>query len=324
MLTDQQLEQIRDQFSDSAKRLKLTFHLSAGDETFSSTLALVAEAVAQAAGDGIVLERGQGKDVLATPALTVSGADRGAISYLALPVDREAPPFVEALHPENQGAAQEHLTRLREVEQPAQIWVFIAQTCPHCPEAVRAANRLARATDRISVSIIDAQRFGDLAARFKIQSVPATVIDQKLTLIGVMPAEKLLEKIVTRNTPQYRASVLLSMIEASRFDEATAHVLGDDGAADFLALWVKSTTSSRMGLLLVLERVLSENSEALHGVVEGFIDLLKEEDAALRGDTADLLGQIGHIQAKPALEALLSDSNPDVAEIAAEALEALA
>jgi alkyl hydroperoxide reductase subunit AhpF len=323
MLSDKELEQIRDQFSNSANRLKLTFHPSSSDETFSSMLAQVVEAAVKAAGGGVELERGEGEDVLATPAVTVTGAGRGAISYLALPVDREAPPFVEALQPESRGAAEGPLTRLREIEQPAQVWVFMAQSCPHCPEAVRAANRLARSSDKISATIIDAQRFADLAARFNIQSVPATVIDQQLTLTGVMPAEKLLEKIAARNTPQFQASVLLSMIESSRFEDAAAHVLGDGGAADFLALWSRSTTSSRMGLLMVVEKVLAKNPEALHGVVEGFIDLLKREDAALRGDTADLLGQIGHIRAKPALEALLSDPNPDVADIAAEALEAL-
>lgn len=324
MLTDQQLEQIRDQLSDTDRPLKLVFHPSSEDETFSSQLAYISKAVAKAAGNGVIVEQGDGKDVLATPAITITGAVRGAISYLALPADREAPPFIEALHSDNEGAAEGALTRLTEIEQPAQIWVFMAQTCPHCPEAVRAANRLARASEKISSTIIDAQRFANVAARFSIQSVPATVIDQQLTLTGVIPAQRLLEKILERNTPQFRASVLLSMIEASRFDDAAAHVLGDSGPADFLALWSESTTSSRMGLLMVMEQVFAKNPEALHGVVEGFIDLLKADDAAMRGDTADLLGQVGHIGAKPALEALLSDPNPDVAEIAAEAIEMLA
>ena len=35
------------------------------------------------------------------------------------------------------------------------------------------------------------------------------------------------------------------------------------------------------------------------------------------------MGQIGHESAKPVLEELLKDSNPDVAEIAEEALEAI-
>ena len=45
------------------------------------------------------------------------------------------------------------------------------------------------------------------------------------------------------------------------------------------------------------------------------------EDPVLRGDTADLLGRIGHRAATDALRALLDDPNPHVAEIASEALE---
>jgi HEAT repeat protein len=47
------------------------------------------------------------------------------------------------------------------------------------------------------------------------------------------------------------------------------------------------------------------------------------KDPSRRGDTADLLGRIGHPDARPILEALMSDSNPEVAEAAEEALEEL-
>ena len=51
--------------------------------------------------------------------------------------------------------------------------------------------------------------------------------------------------------------------------------------------------------------------------------MLDAEDAALRGDTADLIGQTGSETARPALEKLLTDPNPDVVEIAEEALDGL-
>jgi HEAT repeat protein len=51
------------------------------------------------------------------------------------------------------------------------------------------------------------------------------------------------------------------------------------------------------------------------------VDVLASPDGALRGDTADLLGQIGDGRAVEALEALRSDPNPDVAEVAADAIE---
>jgi HEAT repeat protein len=79
--------------------------------------------------------------------------------------------------------------------------------------------------------------------------------------------------------------------------------------------------SLRMGLMLLVEEVLEADSTALDGVVAELLPALDAEDAGLRGDTADLLGQIGHASAVPALEALRNDPNPDVAEIVMEALD---
>ena len=45
------------------------------------------------------------------------------------------------------------------------------------------------------------------------------------------------------------------------------------------------------------------------------------DDDPAASDTADLLGRNGHRAATDALRALLDDPNPDVAEIASEALE---
>ena len=53
----------------------------------------------------------------------------------------------------------------------------------------------------------------------------------------------------------------------------------------------------------------------------GLAAVARTDDVALRGDTADLLGRLAHPAARAALEELRHDPDPDVAEIAAEALE---
>ena len=89
-------------------------------------------------------------------------------------------------------------------------------------------------------------------------------------------------------------------------------------------VWRMSATSLRLGLMLAAELALEQDPGALDDITPDLLRLLETEDAALRGDTADLLGRIGHPSAEPALRRLLADENPDVAEIAEEALEALA
>jgi HEAT repeat protein len=73
--------------------------------------------------------------------------------------------------------------------------------------------------------------------------------------------------------------------------------------------------------MMAAEEALEENEEALDRIATNLLPLLGMEDAALRGDTADLLGRIGLSLAVDSLKALLKDPNPDVAEIAEEAIE---
>ena len=75
--------------------------------------------------------------------------------------------------------------------------------------------------------------------------------------------------------------------------------------------------------MLAAELALEDNPAALDCIVPRLLPLLEGPDVTLRGDTADLLGRIGHPVAREPLQRLLADDNPDVAEIAQEALEAL-
>jgi HEAT repeat protein len=73
--------------------------------------------------------------------------------------------------------------------------------------------------------------------------------------------------------------------------------------------------------MMAVETALESDRAALDGLVPGLVPILGSEEAVLRGDTADLLGRIGHRTARDPLRMLLEDPNPDVAEIASEALE---
>jgi len=186
---------------------------------------------------------------------------------------------------------------------------------------VRSAHRVALAGPRVTSTIVDAQRFEELAARFQVRSVPLTLVDGELGTTGAVPPQELAAKILGRGDEEHGMRVLVSLVEMGRMADAAKRVLEGGGASELCAAWLRSAMSLRMGLLLVVEGVLAEDGTALDNVVGELLPALDAEDAGLRGDTADLLGQIGHASAVPALEALRSDPNPDVAEIAMEALE---
>lgn len=57
------------------------------------------------------------------------------------------------------------------------VRVFVGPACTHCPGAVRAAVALAMATKSLSVEVVVTPEFPELARRFRIGSVPTTVVN---------------------------------------------------------------------------------------------------------------------------------------------------
>jgi len=295
------------------------FHPAEEDSSFASRFAEFLRGLEEEAGLEVEVRRGEVPGVTLKPCLTLQGGGGRNIHYLAVPEGPEGPPFVEALM--GLAGSQPRLPDLEGLARPASFLIFIAPSCPHCPGAVRRANRLALASPLITTSIVDAQQFSGLARRFGARAVPLTVLDEGLSWTGIIPASELAGEVLSRGQEGQEARLFRSLIETSRFGEAARRIREGGGAAHLLAAWKESNTSSRMGLLLAAGEALDHQPAALDGIVADLLSLLRAEDAPLRGDTADLLGRIGHPAAREALRALRDDPHPDVAEIAAEALQ---
>jgi hypothetical protein len=150
------------------------------------------------------------------------------------------------------------------------------------------------------------------------------VINNEFLINHVIPVTILAQKILMQNTNEYEKERFISLVNTSNFDLAAKRLMeSDQEASFFLSAWQKSDLSSRMGLMLLASQVLDKNADVFYPIVSHLIELLKSDDASLIGDTADLLGQIGHPDAIEPLEELLQNKNPDIVEIVGEALEAL-
>jgi glutaredoxin len=318
-------ENVREKLANSKGSLDIILHPAAGEDSpLEEPLAEVARQLELASGGALTVERGDGIGLVALPCLTIAHRGVGRIHYQALPHGPEGRPFVEAvLGPTRNGpdASESWVERLAALERPAELLVFVGASCPHCPGAVRSANRIALASARVTVSIVDVQAHAELAERFKVRAVPLTILDGSLAVSGVVRPAELVDKILSRDDESHAEALLLSLVEQGRFDEASRQIRTDPGAIHFLAIWKGSTTSLRIGLMMAVETALESDRAALDGLVPGLLPILGTEDPVLRGDTADVLGRIGHRAATDALRALLDDPNPDVAEIASEALE---
>ena len=328
MLDESQLAKLGDALAASKTTLRLVLHRGDEDPALGDMLEELARSVEAVGGGAVeIVEGGEAAARLPSgPGLTVAtGAPRN-IHYLALPEGLEAEPFVDLvvdLAGETALPDEGWVRDLTDLERPAEVLVFVSAACPHCARTVRAAQQLARASENVTVIVIDAQRFEAMAAEHQVRSVPLTLVDRELGLTGPTTPAELTAHVSGRGTPDYRRNVLISLIERNRLDDAVARISEGDGASAFTAAWRQSAMSLRMGLMLIAEQVLEADPRVFDGVVEDLLPALGAEDAGLRGDTADLLGMIGHPAALPALADRVTDPNEDVAEAVAEAIETI-
>jgi hypothetical protein len=242
----------------------------------------------------------------------------GNIHYLAVPYGPELEPFLgllQTLANTPPGEAQQPDL------DPAQVDVLMAPTCPNCPLVVGACAQLAAGRPQLQLSVIDVQYFTDLAG--SVKSVPTVIVDGTYTVVGGLQTEELLQILVGRGEPDHTQRALASMLETGRFVEAVPLLADERALAALPVLLREGTIKARMGVMLLAEEALESDPHCLDGALPHLLPLLEQSDATLRGDTADLLGTIGAPGAREALTRLLEDDNPDVREVAAEALESL-
>ena len=217
---------------------------------------------------------------------------------------------------------------LQNLTKETELLLFIGPGCPSCPHQVRAVATLALASEKVSVEIVDATQDPDLAGQYDIRSVPTTIVDDELIMVGVIPAGEMAWRILEREGPDAEKVVFAALVQSERFADAGERLSDGRATEAFVELWSRSTLENRMGLFLVAEEALDWNPEGLDALVPLLIEGLQgdgpmSQDPTRIGDTADLLGQIGHPDAREVLEALSRDSNEEVAEAAADALEEL-
>ncbi|MFH1808388.1 MAG: thioredoxin family protein [Pseudomonadota bacterium] len=306
------------QASHAATR-PLTIRVHPGAESpLAAHFAGIARQLAAVCPQQVLVREGAAEVVAGTPALVVT-VDGLQVTYLAAIEGPEKAPFVELLERLVAGEPGPSPAGADSTDRP-QLIVFVAAACHHCPRAVRAALAVALDDPRVVVSVVDSQLFPELARRYGVRSVPSTVVDGGLVLIGELDAADLHRVLSGRGTPGHRTALLRSLAESGRFDEAREMLAGTDGAVHFVSLWQQSTTSLRIALLLAAEKALDRDFSVLDPCVGGLLQLLGSADRALRGDTVDLLGRIGSDSALVGLRPLLDDPDPDVAEMVAEFL----
>jgi alkyl hydroperoxide reductase subunit AhpF len=76
--------------------------------------------------------------------------------------------------------------KIKAIDTPLEILIFVTPTCGYCPAAVRMANQAAMLNSNLSVAVIEANEFNDLANSYYVYGVPRTVINEKTGFDGAV------------------------------------------------------------------------------------------------------------------------------------------
>jgi hypothetical protein len=247
--------------------------------------------LAQSAGQVRILrEEGEAGEL---PAILVSES----LIYQALPVERELAPFLQLLTlgtGEAEAPEADLKTRLEQIAWPADIRIFIAPGCPHCPGMVSRIGPLAFYQPKIRISILDGILFPELSEPLGIRAVPTLVVDGSFRWTGAVEMTELLETLIHRDGTQLPASSLKTLLKDGRADQLAAMMLerGEIFPA-FADLATHPEWSVRLGAVVVAEEIAEKNRDLAKAILPPLWDRYTAADVTVKGDILYLIGLAG-------------------------------
>jgi len=133
------------------------------------------------------------------PATVVMSAKDYGIRFYGIASEFEFNSLIEAIKIVSKGesglspATKE---KLKKINQPMHIQIFVTPTCPYCTSAVIMAHKLAVENDFITADMVEAMEFPVLAHKYNVFAVPKTVINETIQFEGALPEPKFVEEVL--------------------------------------------------------------------------------------------------------------------------------
>lgn len=113
-----------------------------------------------------------------------SGYEFGSLIEIILEIGKGTP----TLKPET-------IEKLKDIDKPVNIKIFVTPTCPYCPAAVITAHKFSMVNGIIQSYMIEANEFPELTSKYEVYTVPKVVINDKVEFEGAAPEEQFLNYI---------------------------------------------------------------------------------------------------------------------------------
>ncbi len=115
-----------------------------------------------------------------------SGHEFSSLIQDIIAVSTGKPPFFNA----------EQIEKIKSINNPVKIRVFVTPTCPYCPKAVLMAHSAAMVNKNITAEMIEANEFPELSMNYGISSVPHTFINDEHDFVGAYPENAFIQELL--------------------------------------------------------------------------------------------------------------------------------
>ncbi|MEM2905558.1 MAG: thioredoxin family protein [Candidatus Bathyarchaeia archaeon] len=134
------------------------------------------------------------------PAVVLQGKRSYGVRFFGLPYGYELHSLTEAIVDVSRGGtglSESTKEKLRTIERPMHIQVFVTLNCPRCPEVVRLAHQFAVENPWISADMVETSAFPFLTLRYEVRSVPKVVVNERSLFEGLATQEEFLKRILS-------------------------------------------------------------------------------------------------------------------------------
>jgi len=122
------------------------------------------------------------------------------VRYYGIPSGYEFSSLLEDLVDASKGTtrlADSTKQKLKVIDKPVHIKVFVTPTCPYCPRAVRLAHQFALENPHIRGDMIESIEFPQLAIKYEVMAVPKVVINDTIMFEGALPEAQFLDRVMS-------------------------------------------------------------------------------------------------------------------------------
>lgn len=124
------------------------------------------------------------------PAIVMGDNGDARLKFYGIPSGYELATVVEDIKTLSRGVSplsMDTRKKLRKVNQPVHIQVFVTPSCGYCPMVARLAHAIAIENPFINADVVEVQEFPSLARMYAVRGVPKTVMGTVSQLTGLLP-----------------------------------------------------------------------------------------------------------------------------------------